>query len=447
MVTAAFAVLALCVAGGVAADPAAVGISTAAGSSDVTASGNVTEVTVEVEGMRYTPAEIDVPYGDELVVTFRNTGTDVHDLTFANGVRSQRLAPGASETISVGLIGADLDGWCSIAGHRQMGMELHVRVTGAPTDGETAGSTDHDHHDHNGSGGAASSAADIDLEKRPDAGFAARPASLAPASAETVHHVTLKVDEIVADVAPGISQTRWTFGGSAPGPVLRGKVGDTFVVTLVNDGSIGHSIDFHAGSLAPNEPMRTIQPGETLTYTFTATHAGIWMYHCSTMPMSMHIANGMHGAVIIDPPDLAPVDREYVLVQGELYLGPQGETADADRIATQLPDLVAFNGYANQYVYEPLTATIGERVRVWVLDVGPNTPSSFHIVGGQFDTVYMEGAYRLQPGDAGGSQALGLQAAQGGFVELSFPEAGDYPFVTHVMSDAEKGAKGLFHVE
>jgi FtsP/CotA-like multicopper oxidase with cupredoxin domain len=122
------------------------------------------------------------------------------------------------------------------------------------------------------------------------------------------------------------------------GPVLRGKIGDRFEITLVNDGTIGHSIDFHAGMLAPDRPMRTIQPGESLTYTFTAVHAGIWMYHCSTMPMSMHIANGMFGAVIIDPPDLAPVDREYLLVQSEFYLGAQGETADADRIATQQPD-------------------------------------------------------------------------------------------------------------
>jgi nitrite reductase (NO-forming) len=258
--------------------------------------------------------------------------------------------------------------------------------------------------------------------------------------------VTLRAEEVVAEVAPGVTQTRWTFGGSAPGPVLRGKIGDVFEITLVNDGSIGHSIDFHAGSLAPNEPMRTIQPGETLRYTFTASQAGIWMYHCSTMPMSMHIANGMYGAVIIDPPDLTPVAHEYLLVQGELYLGPQGEPADAAKIATETPDLVAFNGYADQYVHRPLTATAGERVRVWVLDAGPNTASAFHIVGGQFDTVYLEGGYRLRSSDPGGSQALALQPAQGGFVELVFPEAGDYPFVTHRMSDAEKGARGVFHV-
>lgn len=450
MVAAAFTVLALCVAGGVAADPAAVGISTAAG-GDVTASGEVTEITVEVSGMRFTPAEIEVPYGDALVVTFHNTGTDVHDLTFANGVRTQRLAPGESETIDVGLIGADMAGWCSIAGHRQMGMELTVVVTGAPAGGTGDGGTASGDHAGHGSGSsdasAASAADDIDLEATPADGFTPWPAALAPASADTVHRITLKVEEVVEDVAPGVGQTRWTFGGTAPGPVLRGKIGDTFIITLVNDGTIGHSIDFHAGSLAPNEPMRTIQPGETLTYTFTATRAGIWMYHCSTMPMSMHIANGMFGAVIIDPPDLAPVDAEYVLVQGELYLGAQGDTADADKIAAQTPDLVTFNGYANQYAYEPLTATVGERVRVWVLDAGPNTASAFHIVGGQFDTVYLEGAYTLQQGDPGGSQALAMQPAQGGFVELTFPEAGDYPFVTHIMSDAEKGAKGIFHVD
>jgi nitrite reductase (NO-forming) len=445
-VVAAFTVLALCIAGGIAADPAAVGISTTA-QGEVVPTGETTEVTVRVSGMRFTPAVIEVPYGNALVVTFENTGTDVHDLTFANGVRTERLAPGKSEVIEVGVLGADLDGWCSIAGHRQMGMELRVDVTGAPEAGAPSATPDPGAHEDHGSGATGPSAADdVDLEREPAEDFEAWPAELPPASASTVHRVTLRAEEVVAEVAPGITQTRWTFGGSAPGPVLRGKIGDVFEITLVNDGSIGHSIDFHAGSLAPNEPMRTIQPGETLRYTFTASQAGIWMYHCSTMPMSMHIANGMYGAVIIDPPDLTPVAHEYLLVQGELYLGPHGEPADAAKIATETPDLVAFNGYADQYVHRPLTATAGERVRVWVLDAGPNTPSAFHVVGGQFDTVYLEGGYRLRSSDPGGSQALALQPAQGGFVELVFPEAGDYPFVTHRMGDAEKGARGVFHV-
>jgi nitrite reductase (NO-forming) len=225
-------------------------------------------------------------------------------------------------------------------------------------------------------------------------------------------------------------------------------VGDVFEVTLVNDGTIGHSIDFHAGALAPDEPMRTIAPGQSLTYRFTATRSGVWMYHCSTMPMSVHIASGMFGAVVIDPPDLAPVDREYLLVQSELYLGPQGGVADPDRIASGTPDLVVFNGYAWQYDAAPLTARAGERVRIWVLAAGPDRGSSFHVVGAQFDTVYREGAYDLRPaaGETGGSQSLGLTPAQGGFVELVFPDAGTYPFVTHAMTDAERGAHGTVEV-
>src|SRR5690606_19696977 len=132
----------------------------------------------------------------------------------------------------------------------------------------------------------------------------------------------------------------------APGPTLRGKVGDVFEITLVNDGTMGHSIDFHAGSLAPDRPMRTIPPGESLVYRFTATHSGIWMYHCSTMPMSSHIAAGMTGAVIIDPPNLPEVDHEYLLVQSEVYLSDVATTADdatevsADKIVAERPDLV-----------------------------------------------------------------------------------------------------------
>jgi len=136
------------------------------------------------------------------------------------------------------------------------------------------------------------------------------------------------------------------------------------------------------------------------------------------------------------------VDREYVVVLSELYLGPQGGIADA------APDAVVFNGYANQYDHAPLATRAGERVRIWVLDAGPSRPSSFHVVGGQFVAVYLEGAYQLggpdaDPGATGGSQVVGLQAAQGGFVELVPPEAGRYPFVSHLMVDAERGAHGI----
>ncbi|MFV9636621.1 multicopper oxidase domain-containing protein [Mycobacterium neumannii] len=428
------AVVVLTAVAAVAADPAAVGIADAPQVS-VTATGQTTEVEVHVEGMRYVPDTIDVPVGNRLVVTLVNSGSDRHDLVLANGTSTGRLAVGETAVLDAGVIGADMDGWCSVAGHRQMGMTMSVRATGAEA---RAG-----HHDQVSAASIAGDDVSRSLGATPGPDFTARDAALAAPTPD--HRITLAVTETTREVSPGITQRQWTFGGSAPGPTLRGKVGDVFEVTLVNDGTIGHSIDFHAGALAPAVPMRTIQPGERLVYRFTASRAGVWMYHCSTMPMSVHIANGMFGAVVIDPPDLAPVDREYLLVQSEYYLGPQGGEVDAAKVAVDQPDMVVFNGYANQYDHAPLTARIGERVRIWVLAAGPNRGSSFHVVGGQFDTVWSEGDYRLRPGP-GGAQALGLTAAQGGFVELSFDQPGRYPFVTHAMVDAERGAHGIIEV-
>jgi nitrite reductase (NO-forming) len=437
--------------GGVALDPSAAGIGLRSAAGDVVATGRTTTVEVSVEGMRFVPAEVEVPAGDRLVIELANTGDDRHDLVLETGQRTGRLAPGESATLDTGVVGTDLEGWCSVAGHRQMGMVLQVRVVGgaAGPAGASGASAAGGHHADTGGGHAEapSAAADLDLMADPGPGFEARDPRLPPVPAGTVHRVTLPVREVEREVAPGVRQRLWTFGGTAPGPTLRGRVGDVFEVTLVNEGSIGHSIDFHAGALAPDGPMRTIQPGGSLTYRFTATRSGAWLYHCSTMPMSLHMANGMVGAVVIDPPDLPPVDREYLLVQSEMYLGPQGGVADADRLAAEAPDLVVFNGYANQYDHDPLVARVGERVRIWVAAAGPQRGSAFHVVGGQFDAVWTEGAYALPPGTSGGAQVLALAPAQGGFVELAFPEPGRYPFVTHAMVDAERGAHGVVQVE
>ena len=412
----------------------------------------VQTVQVDAHDMVFTPNLIEVPSGTHLIVELTNTDAElVHDLVFENGAGGSRLAPGESERIDVGVITHDLSGWCSIIGHRQMGMTLDIVAVGEPPDTDPIATdptqgTDHEHESPIGE-----SAADlIDLSAQPDADFAPFEARLMPLpeyDEPRTHEITLPVTDRITEVAPGVRQNLWLFGGSGPGPTLHGRVGDTFIITLVNDGSIGHSIDFHAGALAPNEPMRTIAPGETLTYTFTATRAGIWLYHCSTPPMSAHIANGMYGAVVIEPPDLPETDHSYVLVQGEYYLGAQDGEVDMDRLATGHPDLVTFNGYASQYAHAPLTARVSERVRIWVMNAGPNRASSFHVIGGQFDTVWSEGSYRINRAIDTGSQALGLQPAQGGFVELTFPEAGDYPFVSHIMIDAERGANGTFHID
>jgi nitrite reductase (NO-forming) len=451
----------LAVAVGVAADPAAVGGTQALpASAGVAATGRTTQVDVAADHMRFTPSRIEVQAGNRLVITLRNADTDtVHDLVLDSGAKSGRLAPGATARVDAGVVGRDLVGWCSVAGHRQMGMVLDVVVLGGAKHAELASpgsAADNQGGGHGGDqpgtprgssapGPSGDAAGHLDFMRAPGSSFTAHPAQLAPASATRMHRLTLTVEEVVREVSPGVTQRLWAYNGSVPGPVLHGVVGDVFEVTLVNEASIGHSIDFHAGALAPDEPMRTIPPGGSLVYTFTATRAGIWMYHCSSMPMSAHIANGLFGAVIIDPPGLRPVAHQYVLLQSELYLGAQGGSVDVDKVNAERPDAVAFNGYANQYDHDPLTARVGERVRIWVLDAGPNRASAFHVVGGQFDTVYSEGNYLLHPGP-GGAQVLSLAPAQGGFVELSFPEAGHYPFVSHVMVDAERGAHGIITV-
>jgi nitrite reductase (NO-forming) len=298
------------------------------------------------------------------------------------------------------------------------------------------------------SGGTDSAAAGpgIDLTGTPPDGFTGRDPEAPGTPSGTIHRITMTAEEGALELAPGHEQMAWTFDGTIPGPVLRGKVGDTFEITLKNEGEIGHSIDFHASKVAWNVEMRTIEPGKELLYRFTATNAGIFMYHCGTPPVIHHIGSGMYGAIIIDPPNLPPVDHEYVMVQSELYSASKSEPPDFTRMIEEQWDAVVFNGYVNQYLAAPMHVEPDERVRIWVLDAGPSENSSFHVIGTIFDTVFKEGAYLLRPGnpERGGSQALDLQPAQGGFVEFTFAVDGTYPFVTHKFASASKGALGLF---
>lgn len=447
------AALVLSVAVGIAADPSALPGKITAVDGGVEATGETTRVTVEARDMRFFPNSVDVPAGNRLVITLKNTDkADAHDLAFETGQRTARLAPGKSETLDLGVVGTSMDGWCTVVGHRQMGMTFDVNVIG---DSASTGEPDSDDdsmsgHDGHGMGTTTGTgaAADLDFMAPAPDGFVAADPRPPTTSAATTHRETITVSNMVAEVAPGVRQKLWTFNKSAPGPTLRGKVGDRFIVTLVNDTDMAHSIDFHASRVAPDRLMKSIGPGEKLVYEFTADHSGIWMYHCGTMPMGVHIANGLFGAVIIDPPNLPKVDREYLMIQSELYLGKQGGTLDANKLNAETPDAVVFNGYVNQYKYDPVPAKVGERVRFWVLNAGPNRSTSFHVIGTQFDTVWFEGDYMLKPNNAskGGSQSLGMEAAQGGFVEMTFPEPGKYPFVSHRMIDAERGATGIVNV-
>ena len=395
------------------------------------------EVDIELGDLYIEPAVVEVEAGRAMVLNVHNAGVMPHDLLLDTGESTRMLDPGESETIEVAGLAATTQGWCTVAGHRAGGMEMTFEVVGGAAPTDVAVST--------GGRGADGDHATLGPNPQWDADFVPFDPALAPAPGGTEHEITLRATETQMEVAPGVFQEVWTFDDVVPGPILRGTVGDLFTVTLVNDGEIGHSIDFHASRVAWNDEMRTIGPGESLVYQFEAQYAGIFMYHCGTAPALHHIGNGMFGAIIIDPPDLPAVDREYVFVQSEWYLGPDGQPGDLTKMVNDEWDLVVFNGQWNQYAHAPIRVETGERIRAWVLDAGPSENSSFHIVGTIFDTVYKEGAYRLRPDEGrGGAQALDLQPAQGGFVEFSFAEDGLYPIVTHKFSNVGKGALGLF---
>lgn len=444
LVTAAVAVVAGASASSTQTPGGLMGLGSGQSSASAGGSGQVVNANITISGMSFVPSSVDVPVGATLRLTLKNTGSEVHDLVLATGQTTGRLAVGESKTITVNNVREPIAGWCSVAGHRAMGMVFDVKVAGVSSNTSQAG------HQHS----ASSQSAQVDLNWQPPSYFKAYDAR-APRSqaAGTVHRHTLRVSEITAQVGAGVTQKRMTYNGGVPGPVLRGQVGDRFEITLVNDGTMSHSIDFHAGVLAPDKPMRSISPGQSLQYNFTATRSGIWLYHCSTAPMSVHLAAGMHGAVIIDPPGLSQVDHEFVLIQSEIYLGPEGGATDEAKVAAKTPDLMAFNGMAFQYKYRPLQVRAGQRVRFWLMDAGPSLPCTFHVVGGQFDQVFYEGAWTLGGPDqigarwSGGSQALNLGPCQGGFVEFVPPQAGHYTFVTHAFADMEKGAVGVLQVQ
>lgn len=271
-------------------------------------------------------------------------------------------------------------------------------------------------------------------------------ASTQPAPADKVKTLSLTIEKKILEIAPGVPYDAWTFNGTMPGPVLRVRQGDQVNFTLINNSDMEHSIDFHAAQTAPNLNYRNIKAGEKLTFSFTANYPGVYMYHCGTAPALAHIANGMYGAIIVEPAEPLPPAREYVLVQSEFYtkLGSNGAYQyDGAKTLAKQPDYVVFNGYANQYKDMPLKADPGERVRIWVLNAGPSEFSAFHVVGAIFDKAYPNGNPKNVES---GMQTITVPPGGGYMVEFTMADAGVYPFVTHSFADVNKGAVGILQV-
>ena len=275
-------------------------------------------------------------------------------------------------------------------------------------------------------------------------------ASPPPLPSGDLVRVNMTLKDMTVEIAPGVKYNTWAFDGhGAPGPVIRVREGQTVEMTLTNGGSIPHSIDFHAARIAPNRAFRDAQPGESFTFRFTAKDPGVYMYHCGTKPVLAHVANGMYGAIIVEPKKALPkVDNEYVLVGSEWYMNGDGiaEPASIDmaKARARMPDWVTFNGYANQYVTHPLTAKPGETTRFWVVAAGPTNNVNFHVVGGMLDRAWVNGSLTNPPQT--GVQTVIVPAGGGGVFDVKIDDVGLYPFVSHAFADVDLGQVGLLKV-
>jgi nitrite reductase (NO-forming) len=275
-------------------------------------------------------------------------------------------------------------------------------------------------------------------------------ATLPAIPAGDVVKVQMTLKDMVVEVAPGVKYNTWAFDGhGAPGPIVHVREGQTVEMTLKNGGSIPHSIDFHAARIAPDIAFRDAQPGESFTFRFKAGDPGVFMYHCGTKPVLAHIANGMYGAIIVQPKEgLPPVDHEYVLVGSEWYLNGDGikEAASLDmtKARARMADWVTFNGYANQYVNHPLTAKPGETTRFWVVAAGPTNNVNFHVVGTIFDRAWVNSDLKSPP--QRGVQTVLVPAGGGAVFDVKIDDVGMYPFVSHAFADVDLGQVGLLKV-
>jgi len=265
--------------------------------------------------------------------------------------------------------------------------------------------------------------------------------------------VNLEVKETTKRLADGVEYPFWTFGGDVPGNFIRIREGDTVEFHLHNDpnNKMPHNIDLHAvtGPGGGAESSFTA-PGHSSRFSFQALNAGLYVYHCATAPVGLHVANGMYGLILVEPKEgLPPVDHEYYIMQGEFYtLGKFGEEGlqafDMEKAVDEKPNYVVFNGSVGSLMGEhSLTAKVGEKIRLFVGNGGPNLRSSFHVIGIIFDTVYQEGG----TAPTHNVQTTVIPPGGAAIVEFTAKVPGNYTLVDHALFRAfNKGAVGRLTV-
>jgi copper-containing nitrite reductase len=271
-----------------------------------------------------------------------------------------------------------------------------------------------------------------------------------------VVHLTLTAEEVVGTLDPsaGTTYRYWTFNGKVPGPMIRVRQGDTVEVTLRNDTSshMAHSVDFHA-ALGPGGGAAFTQavPGQSKTFTFQATTPGLFVYHCGTPMIAEHIANGMYGLILVEPEGgLATVDREYYVMQGEMYTtAPKGKAgmqlfSDA-KLMEESPEYFVFNGAVDALTKtHPMQAKVGETVRVFFGDAGPNDTSSLHVVGEIFTRDYLLGSLTSPPLTS--IQTASVPPGAAAILEFKASIPGQFPMMDHAMARMAKGLMATFEI-
>lgn len=267
--------------------------------------------------------------------------------------------------------------------------------------------------------------------------------------------VNLEVRELVKRMADGVNYNFWTFGGDVPGSFIRVREGDQVEFHLANHPSskMPHNIDLHAVTGPGGGAASSFTaPGHKSQFSFKAINPGLYVYHCATAPVGLHVANGMYGLILVEPKEgLPPVDREYYVMQGDFYtVGRFGEEGlqpfDQRKAEDEIPSYVVFNGSVGSLVGDnALKARVGEKVRLYIGNGGPNLISSFHVIGEIFDKVYAEGGIKVSQEQV---QTTLVPAGGSVMVEFGLEVPGTYILVDHSLFRAfNKGALGMLKVE
>ncbi len=419
--------------------------------------------------------DLKVQVGDTVEIAIASKEGAEHDITFPDlKVESKRFS-GASGPTTLRFVASragEFPYFCSVAGHKEAGMEGKLIVTAA---GAQAPAPAPAAHGDVGGVEPASAHGGMDGHAMPmPIVYAASPAPALPAKADAVSIAgdpsavpapigdrapqTLKyrieTDEVTGKLDDGTTFTYWTFDKQVPGPMLRARVGDTVELTLANapTSKMNHSIDLHAvmGGMGGGGDTQ-VAPGQQKTITFKPMHPGLYVYHCATPLVPEHIAAGMYGMILVEPQGGLPkVDKEYYVMQGEIYTNkPFGshvhQQVDMAKLSAEQPEYYVFNGAVGSLTKtHKLVADVGQTVRVYFGVGGPNKMSSFHIIGGVFDTVYEEGSLSGVKHDV---QTTIVPPGGAAIVEMKMQYPGKYMLVDHALTRAGKGLVGLLEVQ